>query len=189
MNEKELNQLAVTSTPMSQYNKSNPLVILSKKQYSEIMDSIQAMSKRFISNSIFMACILGVFLIVEVLYGILAHITYLKGLELGIIFIILCCIGFGYFLRFRSLTDRFLHQHEAMQEFDRISNLELNDILMIGNEEVLICLHKMYELSGEIRIERKYFDLGGNLIILIYTFTLCAFIPVSRIISLIFGGA
>ena len=75
-----------------------------------------------------------------------------------------------------------------MTEFDRISGLELNDILMIGNEEVLGCLHKMYEMSGELSIEKKYFFLGGDFLILLNAVVVCVFIPISNITGLIFGG-
>lgn len=180
--------MAVTTTPMSQYNKSNPLVILSKKQYSAIMDSIQNLSKGYLQRTIPSVIFVVIFLFLEVIYGILAHVTYMKGFELGAVFVILCLINFGYYLRWRSLTEHFLHRHEAMTEFDRISGLELNDILMIGNEEVLGCLHKMYEMSGELSIEKKYFFLGGDFLILLNAVVVCVFIPISNITGLIFGG-
>ena len=180
--------MAVTTTPMSQYNKSNPLVILSKKQYSQIMDDIQSMTKKFIQKMIFSLILIGIFGVIELLYGIFAHITVERGFLLGFFFVITLIIGFGYYLRYRTLVDYFLHRHSAMQEFDRISNLELNEILMIGNEEVLECLHNMYELYGEIYVEKKYFSYLGIFIITIYTFAICAMIASTNFIGIIFGG-
>ena len=84
--------MAVTTTPMSQYNKSNPLVILSKKQYSAIMDSIQNLSKGYLQRTIPSVIFVVIFLFLEVIYGILAHVTYMKGFELGAVFVILCLI-------------------------------------------------------------------------------------------------
>lgn len=180
--------MAVTPSPMSQYNKSNPLVILSKKQYSDTMDFIQTMSRQFIEKIIVSGILVAILGILFLVYGILNHIGYYEGTILGIIFVVFVGISSGYYARYYHLVDRFLHQHEAMQEFNRISDLELNEILMIGNEEVLVCLHKMYELSGEIRIETKYFSLLGVFIILLDIFGLCGFIVYSGMILKIFGG-
>ena len=138
---------------MSQFNKNNPFVILSKELYDDIIDSIQLATRNFIKHMISI-CGLGV-----VLLGISTLGEILSSLKLSnlcimalVAIIIFVC---GIFMYFRYITSRYMNDHPAMKEFTRISRMELNEIVKIGNEEILQCLHGLYDLHGSLKIELR----------------------------------
>ena len=137
-------------SPMSEFNKSNPLVMLCKKEYINIMDTLQSCSKSFVERVI----ALGVTMLVSIGLLILAIVTGVRWLLYASI--IWICVGLIfdllYYLYYRRSVYYYMRQHRGMIEFDRISDMELNEILRIGHEELLVCLHGIYELKGGLDV-------------------------------------
>ena len=149
-------------SPMSEFNKSNPLVILSKREYSNIMDLLQAGSKDYVKRIIAIAVLL-IFLIGETALSIFYVQECIVPVSI--------CVGFGivfaivYLIYYRHVAILYLHKHRGMREFNRISDMELNEIIKIGHEEILSCLHGLYHLKGGLEVHLSVLKFIGNIII------------------------
>ena len=143
-------------TPMVNFNKNNPFIVIAKRKYDQILDSIQLFGSRCIRNMIINIIIL---LITITLGGIYiykenTYILIIISVFLLIFFDILCI------LLFRRKIKYFMTIHPNMKEFDRVSSAEVNDILTLNNEDVLKCVNGLYELHGELTATIKYYNVA-----------------------------
>lgn len=156
----------ITPSPMSQYNKSNPLVILSKKEYDSIIEKNQLISKNFLIICILLILTGTIFLIsASVDIFIFDHRSLYRvfGIILSLIFFV--CSDTGIIFHTLRRLKYFTHTHPGMLEFNEISSKEMNEILMIGPEDLLQCLHNMYTLEGEINSTSNYLKFLGYAIV------------------------
>ena len=162
--------MAYTVNPMSQYNKNNPFVILSKQEYDKVMDTLQTLSKAFIKKAV-AAVILALMFIGATItsYFIFDQKTFFLILTITILYMVLDGIYTFYYFK---IVKFYMYEHEGMMEFDKISNLELNEIQKIGNEEILLCLHKLYSLQGSLKIHVSNLDSIGIILIVTQCFEL-----------------
>lgn len=140
-------------SPMEAYNKNNPFVIIAKKRYDIIMDSFSAFSKKAIVIFVAMVIML-IFHISQV------TIMHIKGYNITgyLIFISMSIIiNISLFLYMRIMLKRYLQKDEAILEFSRLSELTVNQILTISNEDILRCINLLYNMEGKFSIESKVF--------------------------------
>lgn len=143
------------TSPMESFNKNNPFIIIAKRKYDNIVDLIQAFSKNcikgFIINTI-LCILINIFLVIKT---VIIHDNYwLYGIS--VVFII------GIFLSiylYRRKIRYFMALHPNMKEFDKISELGVNDILALNNEDVLKCVNGLYELEGELYATKNFYSL------------------------------
>lgn len=163
-------------SPMVNFNKNNPFIMIAKRRYDHILDDIQIFGAdciRFtIINSIINIIDIGLG-IVLIWYNIKYFIPMVVYLVANILLNIL-----GIIL-FRRKAKYFMSSHPQMQNFDKISSMEVNVILTMNNEDILKCVNGLYELHGELTATRKYYKsmlvLHGVMEIIIcilYTLTL-----------------
>lgn len=139
-------------SPMENYNKNNPFIIIAKKAYDSLVDNIQIFGKRCISYTVSILLVWTLFAIVE-MYNM--YIT--KSYVIGIIKIAsFALINIGMVYNYRKKIEYFISGSPAMQEFSRLSKLEINDILALNNEELLKCVYGLYELRGELKATTRY---------------------------------
>lgn len=142
-------------SPMEKYNKNNPFIIVAKKTYYSIIDGIHDFTKmcvKFIIPSI----ILSVIFIVFNLYAIFINIDTIFGNAM-MVFLILNNFIFWY--TFRKKINYFISKNAAIQEFSRLSELEVNAIIALNNEDLLKCTYGLYELRGELTATAKYYRI------------------------------
>lgn len=143
------------TSPMENYNKNNPFIVVSKKKYDTIVDDIHLFGKSCIKWNIILIICWIINVAISVFY-IVYNKDYLHCLSI----IILLAIGIIIsILLFRRDIKYFMISHPKMKEFDRISALEVNDILALNNEDVLKCLHGLYELHGELNATIKFYKI------------------------------
>ena len=124
--------------------------MLCKREYDLIVNSLQLCSKGFVERiialGVAMLVSIGVLALSIVLQVNWARIVAILWISVGIVFDLL------YYLYYRRSMHYYMHQHPGMREFDRVSDMELNEIVKIGNEQILDCLHGMYELKGGLDV-------------------------------------
>lgn len=170
-------------SPMSEFNKSNPLVMLCKREYTNIINDLQNCSKIFLQRMIAIG-VLFLFLIAGLTVGIvLPNVPLIIGASLAVLVILVMCLL--YYLFYRRIAMYYMHDHRGMREFDRISDLELNEILKIGHEEILNCLHGLYELKGGLEATVRFIKSIGMMLILLETLMI---IGLALPIYIILGG-
>ena len=164
------------SNPMSSYNKNNPLVILAKEEYSYIMDTLQGITRSFLIKAIVLITFdlffiaLGVFYFIKTPEDIFFQFASIGGLVI--------IISILYAIWYRNQVHLYMYTHPSMIAFDKISKLEMGEILMLNNEDLLDCLHKLYRASGGLEEFSKYFNrfgmflIGGDFLIMVYWITL-----------------
>ena len=139
-------------SPMENFNRNNPFIIIAKKLYDNIIDLVQEFSKDiiqfYIMNGIvwILSAILGVTSLVLKTY--IPYLIFVIGML--VIFIIVAN-------RWTNAIHYFMTDHFAMKEFDRISAMQVNDILTLNNEDILNCVQHMHELRGELVATKKYY--------------------------------
>ena len=164
------------TSPMEKYNKNNPFIIIAKKQYYTVIDSIQDWTKDYIFHLMIELVLL--------LSGIALSIyMYIKSNE-SLIFIVSVNILLSaaillLYIRFKRKIRGYLHEHSSMKEFDRLSKLEINEILTLNNENLFECIHGLYQIYGEIIKEHFYYK---EINIAIITFQICNIISLLVII-------
>ena len=143
-------------SPMENFNKNNPFIVVSKRKYDKIMDDIQMFSANCIRDSIINLAIW--------LFNLILGIIYIYNTNdyifLSSAIIILLIFNLLNMYQFRRKLKYFISLHPNMKEFDRISSLEVNNILALNNEDVLKCLHGLYELNGELISTKRYYHIG-----------------------------
>ena len=77
-----------------------------------------------------------------------------KKYDVNLSIIILLILIYAFFilliLRGRKLIAYFLKEHDAMLLFDKVSNMQMNEILTLNNEEILDCIFKLEYMKGEM---------------------------------------
>lgn len=132
---------------MENYNKSNPFVIMAKNKYYEIIDLIQSISSAWILRGIIE--IFYIFLLTAI--GLLLHLNYIIGWLL--FFGILLALDFAN----KYLTIReFLVNNKTMQDYDKLANLEVSEILSVNNEQMMASINSLFELSGSLKTTREF---------------------------------
>ncbi len=140
-------------SPMEKFNSSNPFIIICKKKYDEIVDLLQLFVKKSI-KSIIINSIIG--LITFIAYWYVLYLTRYNQAKPLIIMIFILIINILSAIWIKNKIVYFLSKHPQMQEFSRISELEINDILALNNEDVLKCSNGLYEIKGELLATIKY---------------------------------
>lgn len=141
-----------SSSPMERYNKNNPFIIIAKKTYDKIVDKLQLMGKECIIVSIVNIVLLILFIASRCIL-----VINNDSLMLSVILILaLLVINILSIYHYRSQIAYFISLHPAMKEFDRLSKLEVNNILSLNNEDILNCVHAMHTLYGELIATTKY---------------------------------
>ena len=83
-----------------------------------------------------------------------------KKYDLSLSIFILLILIYAFFilliLRGRKLIAYFLKEHDAMLLFDKVSNMQMNEILTLNNEEILDCIFKLENMKGEM--DTKFSD-------------------------------
>lgn len=144
--------MAYTETPMQNFNRSNPFIILAKKRYDAIIDEIQNFSKFFIKNNIRTAALLLLSIIWNLVLFYIHKINIAYTIELILFILAYIYINFYFYHRISF----YLKEHEIMKKFDELSSLQMNQILTLNNEDILNCLYGMNILYGELLSEFKY---------------------------------
>lgn len=159
-------------SPMENYNKNNPFIIMAKRKYDDIIDTLQLFSKDCIIMST-VALILWIFMMLIQFY-IIAKNIFFPNIQIKIILVLITNIAIFY--SYIKKIKYFMYKHPSMQEFDRISSLEINDILALNNESILKCINSLYELYGELVAVKKYYSTLIKVYIvveIIFVITLC----------------
>jgi len=155
---------------MEKFNKNNPYIIIAKKVYDSIIDKIQIFGKLCVLSTIIFIiaqCIITSVLIINMIF----NKQYLFNI---IAIIILFLSHVSYIISIRNKIQYFISSSPAIKEFSRISELEVNDILALNNEDVLKCVHGLYELRGELTTTNKFYNfmfyvnIGIEVVLLIF---------------------
>lgn len=135
-------------SPMENFNRKNPIIIMVKRKYIIINNEIQNFSKNIIQ------C--GIYALVSTLFSILSclivHVDFVYYLPLFILWILM---GIALYLAIKKLK-YYSVGHPAINNFSKISDMQMNEILTLNNEEVFNCLIDLSTLYGELSMERKY---------------------------------
>lgn len=153
--------MAYNANPMSQYNKSNPFVMLAKREYTDIMDTLQEAAKYLMKYTLISVILFFFAFVAPIVYYFVCFMSLMDMIILGSLVLVLLVLLLLFYFLYKKKLKEYIGSSEAMKDFDRISNLELNEILKISNEELLVCLHKMYSLKGCIDTEMRYMKICG----------------------------
>lgn len=141
------------STLMENFNKSNPFVILSKREYATIMDDIQSMTKMGLSYFL----ILGILFVLKIGATVASIMLHTNDVLIGVIrCIILIAIAICQWLYFYNTLNRYQNKNPQLIQFERISNSALNDVVNMSSEDVLKSLHGLYQVRGQLERESYY---------------------------------
>lgn len=134
-------------SPMEQFNKNNPFVIIAKKTYDTIIDIIHSWTRDYIKQSI---TIVILYLISS---GIVLYSSLYVKLDIDIIFynIILLIVNIVNIFSYRKKISYYLYEHPSTIAFDTMSKMEINEILVLNNEQMLECIYGLKELHGELK--------------------------------------
>ena len=152
-----------SQNPMHEFNRNNPFIILAKQNYAEIMDRIQTLARVFILR-------LGLSLTGDIL-SIVAVAVYWFFMPFtdALIFTILSTIFIigttSLAIYSRWVMRYYMLEHEGIKQFDRVSNLELNEILKLNEVDIINCLYGLKELSGELRVCDKALKIASRILI------------------------
>jgi hypothetical protein len=138
---------------MENFNKNNPFIIIAKKVYDNIIDLTQDFSKSCIKSSI-IVLILYIIIIPFYAYNMFINIGYIFSIS---VMIGLLMLNMFMIYKYKLRIDYFINSSTTMKEFSRLSELEVNDILTLNNEDVLKCVHGLYELRGELKATTKFY--------------------------------
>ena len=171
--------MAFTRSPMENYNKNNPLTILTKQVYDTIMDELQQFSKSIILRLLIMGAISLLF----IAYILFIWIDQRQSPKAQLTTLFIYVVAIVYFYSWGM--DRcayFLKRHPAMLEFDRMSKLEMSAVAELGVEDLLKCLHGEYELLGGLRSTVGIIKRFGEIIIVAQGVSLLAHV-ISTIVN------
>lgn len=142
-------------SPMEHFNKNNPFIVISKRKYDSLIDNIQLFSSKCIRGSLINGLIWIMCIIVSCVY-----IYFKKDYIFPTIIIsILLIINVVIIYRYRKKIKYFISDNINIKEFDRISALEVSSIIALNNEDVLKCLHGLYELHGELNATKDHYQV------------------------------
>lgn len=147
------------TSPMENFNKNNPFIVISKRKYDKIVDDVHTFSKNCIRWSIIIIAIWLIEASIATFFFINNKIDLFHLITIPLLAIYIIITVFV----FRRKIKYFMIIHPNMREFDRISSLEVNNILALNNEDVLNCLHGLFELHGELIATTKYYNMIFNM--------------------------
>ena len=140
------------TSPMEKFNKNNPFIIIAKRKYDNITDDIQDFGKDFLLL-IFIQSIISL-----LCTGFCAYLASVTGKDIIItIPLVSALIIIIQSFTWREQAAYFVTLHPAMKEFERLCNLEVNDILVLNNEDIMACIQGLYQLHGELITTKKYY--------------------------------
>lgn len=145
------------------FNKNNPFVILSKKEYDGYMDNIQETSRNYIkTRNIFwiIISIWSVFLLTTIL--ITKDWKYINAIA---IYLILIVIWFIYRWYTMERIRYYLKDSKELKDFEKISEFTSSDIINLDNVALLTALHNFYKLRGGLSIESTYLKRIGTILL------------------------
>ena len=147
-------------SPMENFNKNNPFIIVAKKVYDRLIDEIHLFSREYIRILIINGTIsliaigLMVYTFINSLYSSLYLIVAVIML-VGTIMIMM--MNLLIYSKFRKIVKYYMGYHPALIEFSRISKMEVSDILSLNNEDLFNCVNRLYEAYGEFSATKKYY--------------------------------
>ena len=145
-------------SPMEKYNKNNPFIIIAKRLYYSIIDNIHDFTKMCITFTILNIIISLTYVAIN-LYGIFSNVIF--NVESAIVLMSIIVINnFILWYKFRKKINYFISNNEPITEFARLSELEINAIIALNNEDVLKCIYDLYELRGELTTTVKYYRIA-----------------------------
>lgn len=165
-------------SPMENYNKNNPFIILAKNRYHDIISRIHQFTAYALSGMLTYVIICAIYLAINIVgyygFGIKSHS-----------FNCLCACVFilFYFVKFKEKLKYFMRDNEAMQEFEALSSLEMSDILTLNNERVMNNVNQLYSLSGELKAVTEMYKIVINIAV-----TIISIITLGNLIQLVFGN-
>ena len=157
--------------PMENFNRSNPFVILSKREYDSLMDDLQKTAKNGLAYSIAIVMILIIGIIISFV-GVRSGVYTIStmGLANGISIFFTAIMIVHFYL----ILDRYQNKNPFLIEFEKIANASFNDIVDMSSEDVLKGLHSLYRVRGQLEIEKWYlntlFQLVGVILVMEYTY-------------------
>lgn len=165
-------------SPMENYNKNNPFIILAKNRYHDIISRIHQFTAYALSGMLTYIIICAIYLAINIVgyygFGMKSHIFNCMWACLFIIF---------YFVKFKEKLKYFMRDNEAMQEFEALSSLEMSDILTLNNERVMNNVNQLYSLSGELKAVTEIYKIAINIAV-----TIISVITLGNLVQLVFGN-
>ena len=138
---------------MENFNKSNPFVILSKREYATIMDDIQGMTKMGLTYFL----VLGILFVLKMGATVASVMLHTNDALIGVIrCAILIAVAICQWLYFYNTLNRYQNKNPQLIQFERISNSALNDVVNMSSEDVLKSLHGLYQVRGQLDRETFY---------------------------------
>lgn len=144
-------------SPMENYNKNNPFIIIAKKTYDLIVDRVHAFSKECLKMFIINAILSVIAITLAILY-----IIFSKCYFLSIVIGLIVSLNVMSYFRFKRTVRYFMVEHPSIVEFSRLSELEVNNILSLNNEDLLNCIHGLHMIRGELTCTRAYYFYSGS---------------------------
>lgn len=144
------------TSPMENFNKNNPFIIIAKRTYDTIMDTIQEFGKACIKATILNLSMLLILLGVNI-YTMIINPSRIILSTITIILTITINVLLVY--SYRRRIAYFITRHSTMKEFERLSNLQVNDILALNNEDILRCINGLHSLHGELTATMRYYHI------------------------------
>jgi hypothetical protein len=137
---------------MSNFNKSNPYVILINKEYDEILNFLERQSKKIVKYFIWMGINLFLAIALYIAVGILNE-HWFRSIAYLIVFIYLDArIIYSH----RDAIGLYMHSHPAMLEFAKLSKLEVNDIIAMDNVDILNARYRLCGMRGAMEADFEY---------------------------------
>lgn len=143
--------MSYTTTPMENFNRKNPFIILLKKRYDAVNDLLQDTASILIKNIIFSIISLFIYSIFCI-NSIIIFNSFIMIIPLIIYIAIIIPMVLTYINRIQF----YMKKHPSMIEFDKLSNLQMNEILILNNEDIMNCLYNMNIMYGEMKMEFQY---------------------------------
>ena len=144
------------TSPMENFNKNNPFIIIAKRTYDTIFDTIQEFGKTCIKATILNVSV-WIILVTAYVYLMITKPSEIIGAILMIVFTAVVNVVSIY--SYRKRIAYFITMHHTMKEFERLSNLQVNDILSLNNEDILKCINGLHSLYGELTATVRYYHL------------------------------
>lgn len=165
-------------SPMENYNKNNPFIILAKNRYHDIISQIHQFTAHALSGMITYTIICAIYVAINIVgyYGF-----GMKSYRFNCVWA--CLFILFYFVKFKEKLKYFMRDNEAMQEFEALSSLEMSDILTLNNERVMNNVNQLYSLSGELKAVMEMYKIVINIAVAIITI-----ITLGSLIQLVFGN-
>lgn len=165
-------------SPMENYNKNNPFIILAKNRYHDIISRIHQFTAYALSGMLTYIIIYAIYLVINIVgyygFGMKSHVFNC---------VCACVFILFYYVKFKEKLEYFMRDNEAMQEFEALSSLEMSDILTLNNERVMNNVNQLYSLSGELKAVMEMYKIVINIAV-----TIISVITLGSLIQLVFGN-